>query len=99
MKITTSGSITSTQLIDAQTISKQFGIDANFLNFILTEFGLLTQNKKGWVATTRGLDCGAINTQSQAGFSEVLWPSSILENRFFLKTVEYLIDVFQYKYG
>ena len=70
--------------VSTTTLSKKFQIPNRRINKILSELGLIFQERKGWVLTDLGLKWGGKQLEHpNSGIPYVHWPSSILKNKDF----------------
>ncbi|MBI5477853.1 MAG: hypothetical protein HY906_03290 [Deltaproteobacteria bacterium] len=77
--------------LSATKIGEGLGLKAYGVNRVLAELGWVESDGSGWVATPLGIRQGAlVREHQQSGSSFVLWPSSIVDNRFFRQTVKRL---------
>ncbi len=67
--------------ISTTTISKRFDIPSRRVNKILSELGLIAQERKGWVLTELGTNWGGKQLEHpNSGIPYVHWPQVILDN-------------------
>jgi Mn-dependent DtxR family transcriptional regulator len=70
--------------VSSTTISKRFNVSSRQVNKILSELGLVSRDRKGWVLTDLGHNWGGQQFKHpQSGIPFVHWPESILENENF----------------
>lgn len=75
--------------LTATKLGEGLGLKAYGVNRALAELGWLDAHGDGWVATPLGIRQGAVvKRHRQSGSTFVLWPASIVDNRFFLQTVK-----------
>jgi len=79
-----------TSLITATTLGKTFGLSALKINYMLAEIGWSKKGElnKGWIATERGLNVGAIQVEdTKSGVPYIRWPITITNNETLMSTV------------
>ena len=79
-----------TSLITATTLGKTFGLSALKINYMLAEIGWSKKGElnKGWVATERGLNVGAIQAEdTKSGVPYIRWPETVTNNETLMSTV------------
>ena len=70
--------------VSSTTISKKFNVSSRQVNKILSELGLVSRDRKGWVLTDLGHNWGGQQFKHpQSGIPFVRWPEDILENENF----------------
>ena len=73
--------------VSSTTISKKFNVSSRQVNKILSELGLVSRDRKGWVLTDLGFDWGGKQLEHpQSGIPYVHWPETILDNKNFKET-------------
>jgi len=73
--------------VSSTTISKKFNVSPRQTNKILSELGLVSRERKGWVLTSLGIDWGGKQLEyPQTGIPYIHWPESILDNKNFKET-------------
>jgi hypothetical protein len=70
-----------TKLLNATAIGKHFGISSQRLNLILSELGWIQKNIAGWDVTKLGKSIGGKQFEADQGFTYVVWPDNILQNK------------------
>ncbi len=79
-----------TLLITATALGKTFELSALKINYMLAEIGWSKKGEfnKGWIATDRGLDVGAIQSEdTKSGVPYIRWPEAITNNEALLSTI------------
>jgi hypothetical protein len=77
-------------LITATALGKTFELTALKINYILAEIGWAKKGEfnKGWIATERGIDVGAIQSEdTKSGVPYIRWPEAITNNETLLLTI------------
>lgn len=70
--------------VSSTTISKKFNVSSRQVNKILSELGLVSRDRKGWVLTDLGHNWGGQQFKHpQSGIPFARWPEDILENENF----------------
>jgi hypothetical protein len=69
------------RLLNATAIGKYFGISSQRLNLILSELGWIQKNITGWDVTKLGRSLGGKQFEADQGFTYVIWPDGILQNK------------------
>jgi hypothetical protein len=69
------------RLLNATAIGKHFGISPQRLNLILSELGWIGKNIAGWSVTKLGKSIGGKQFEADQGFTYVIWPDNILQNK------------------
>ena len=84
-------SVTSSKMLKAFDIAKQFNLSARRINLILSELGWIERYLKGWKVTSSGLNVGAEQKENaQSGVPFATWPKELLENKTFLLSMQEL---------
>lgn len=76
------------EFLNATKIGEKFDISNQRVNNILSELGWVEQAIKGWKVTDAGRSIGGIQKEHPSGGTYVLWPSTILSNKTFLKAIK-----------
>jgi hypothetical protein len=69
------------RLLNATAIGKHFNISSQRLNLILSELGWIQKNIAGWDVTKLGRSLGGKQFEADQGFTYVIWPDSVLQNK------------------
>lgn len=78
------------QFLTATNLGKAFGLSALKINYILAESAWARKGdlNKGWIATQRGIDVGAIQSEdTKSGIPYIRWPESVVNNQALINTV------------
>lgn len=80
---------TSTKLITATVIGREFGLSANKINFILSELGWVKKGLEGWLITDQGSKQNGIQAEDRkSGIPYVRWPAAITTSKSLTETID-----------
>lgn len=75
------------ELVNATTIGKKFDLSSQRMNLIFAEIGWTEKALKGWTVTSLGRKVGGVQFEHPSGGTYVMWPSEIVSNKSFLRSV------------
>jgi hypothetical protein len=67
--------------LNSTQIGKHFNVSPQRMNLILAELGWIEKNIAGWDVTKLGNSIGGQRFEATQGFTYVIWPENILQNR------------------
>ena len=77
------------QLLSATRIGQEFDLSSQRINLVFAEIGWIEKAIKGWTLTKLGRNIGGRQFEHKSGGTYVLWPSNILTNSTFKRSISF----------